>query len=111
VFSIRGMVVLFPGAPVTMVGMAGMMEAAKLVTAGLARRPVERDVPDLARCLGHPGRWPGSHQCRWRLLAVAAHVGERGAAQAAVEMRDAAIAARIELAAGKVADPARTAPY
>jgi hypothetical protein len=38
-FSIRGMVVLFPGAPLSVVGMAIAMEGAKLVTAGwLARR-------------------------------------------------------------------------
>jgi len=38
-FSIRGMVVLFPGAPMSVVGMAIAMEGAKLVTAGwLARR-------------------------------------------------------------------------
>jgi hypothetical protein len=38
-FSIRGMVVLFPGAPLSVVAMAVAMEAAKLVTAGwLARR-------------------------------------------------------------------------
>jgi hypothetical protein len=35
---------------------------------------------------------------------VAAHVGERGAAQTAVETQDAALAARIELAAARVAD-------
>jgi hypothetical protein len=38
-FSIRGMVVIFPGSPVPVVVMAIAMEAAKLVTAGwLARR-------------------------------------------------------------------------
>ncbi len=38
-FSIRGMAVLFPGAPLSVVAMAGAMEASKLVTAGwLARR-------------------------------------------------------------------------
>jgi len=38
-FSIRGMVTLFPGAPVLIIAMATMMESAKLVTAGwLARR-------------------------------------------------------------------------
>jgi hypothetical protein len=34
VFSIRGMVVLFPGAPLTIVTMAIAMESAKLATAG-----------------------------------------------------------------------------
>src|SRR5258706_4827124 len=38
-FSIRGMVVLFPGSPLSVIGMSVAMEAAKLVTAGwLARR-------------------------------------------------------------------------
>jgi hypothetical protein len=38
-FSIRGMVVLFPGSPMSVIGMAVAMESAKLVTAGwLARR-------------------------------------------------------------------------
>jgi hypothetical protein len=38
-FSIRGMVVRFPGAPLSVVAMAAAMEAAKLVTAGwFARR-------------------------------------------------------------------------
>jgi hypothetical protein len=35
---------------------------------------------------------------------VAAHVGERGAAQSAIETQDAALAARIEVAAHTVAD-------
>jgi hypothetical protein len=35
---------------------------------------------------------------------VSAHMGERGAAQAAVETADAALAAKIEVAAGKLAD-------
>jgi hypothetical protein len=38
-FSIKGMLQLFPGAPLLIVAMATMMESAKLVTAGwLARR-------------------------------------------------------------------------
>src|SRR5258708_7560444 len=38
-FSVHGMVTLFPGAPMAVVGMAVAMESAKLVTAGwLARR-------------------------------------------------------------------------
>jgi hypothetical protein len=104
-FSIRGMLMLFPGSPASVVGMACTMEAAKLVTAGwLARR--WRDTLWL-----------------WRLVLVAlvaglavingvgvfsqlvaAHVGERGAAQSAVDTQDAALAAKIEVAAGRVAD-------
>src|SRR5258708_6989784 len=38
-FSIRGMVVLFPGSPISVIGMSVAMEGAKLVTAAwLARR-------------------------------------------------------------------------
>jgi hypothetical protein len=38
-FSIKGMVTLFPGAPVLVIAMASMMETGKLVAAGwLARR-------------------------------------------------------------------------
>src|SRR5258708_16661769 len=104
-FSIRGMVVLFPRAPMSVVGMAIAMEGAKLVTAGwLARR--WRDTA-----------WV------WRFVLtvlvaglaiinaagvyaqlVAAHVGERGAAQSAIETQDAALAARIEVVAHSVAD-------
>jgi hypothetical protein len=104
-FSIRGMTVLFPGAPLSVIAMSVAMESAKLVTAGwLARR-------------WHVTAWV------WRgvlaaLVAglaiinaagvyaqlVAAHVGERGAAQSAVEMQDAAIAAKIEVTAGRVVD-------
>jgi hypothetical protein len=104
-FSIKGMVVLFPGAPVAVVAMAMAMETAKLVTAG----------------------WLAS---RWRATAwvwrfaltgfvlglavinatgvyaqlVAAHVGERGAAQSVVERQSAELVARIEIAAHNVAD-------
>jgi hypothetical protein len=104
-FSIRGMVVLFPGAPMSVVGMAIAMEGAKLVTAGWLAR-----------------RWRGTAWV-WRFVLavlvaglaiinaagvyaqlVAAHVGERGAAQSAIETQDAALAARIEVAAHSVAD-------
>ncbi len=104
-FSIKGMVVLFPGAPQAVVGMAIAMESAKLVTAGwLARR-------------WHVTAW------FWRIALisliaglaiinaagvyaqlVAAHVGERGAATSAIETQDAALAARIEVAVHAVAD-------
>jgi hypothetical protein len=81
------------------------MEGAKLVTAGWLAR-----------------RWRGTAWV-WRFVLavlvaglaiinaagvyaqlVAAHVGERGAAQSAIETQDAALAARIEVAAHGVAD-------
>jgi hypothetical protein len=104
-FSIKGMVVLFPGASLAVVVMASAMEGAKLVTVG----------------------WLAQ---RWRLTAlawrvtlavlvaglavinatgvyaqlVAAHVGERGPATLALKMQDAALAARVGVAAHTVAD-------
>jgi hypothetical protein len=104
-FSIRGMVVLFPGSPLSVIGMSVAMEAAKLVTAGWLAR-----------------RWRATEWV-WRgiLIAlvaglavingvgvfsqlVAAHVGERGAAQSAIETQDAALMARIDVQAHAVAD-------
>jgi len=104
-FSIKGMVVLFPGAPAAVVGMALAMEGAKLATTGwLARR--WQDMAWVWRCI------------LVALLAglavingvgvfsqlVAAHVGERGAAAAGIEMQDAALTARIDVQAHTVAD-------
>jgi hypothetical protein len=104
-FSIKGMVVLFPGSPVAVIGMTVAMEGAKLITAGwLARR-------------WHATAW------LWRLALVAfvlglavinaagvfsqlvaAHIGERGAAQSDIEAKDAALAAKLESQIHIVAD-------
>ncbi len=104
-FSIKGMVVLFPGAPLAVVGMTVAMEGAKLVTAGwLARR--WRVTAWLSRlilvvliaslaCINGVGVFS---------QLVAAHVGERGAARSAIETQDAALAARIDVQAHTVAD-------
>jgi hypothetical protein len=104
-FSIRGMVVLFPGSPVSVVCMAVAMESAKLITAGWLA-----------------SRWRATAWL-WRLVLVtliaglavinsagvyaqlvAAHVGERGATQAALDSRIGDVDARIEVAAARVAD-------
>jgi len=104
-FSIRVMTVLFPGAPMAVIVMACAMEGAKLVTAGWLVR-----------------RW-GVTAWIWRLTLVAlvagltiinatgvyaqlvaAHVGDRCAAASAMKAQDAALAARIEVAAHTVAD-------
>jgi hypothetical protein len=104
-FSIKGMVVLFPGSPVPVIGMSIAMEAAKLITAGWLAR-----------------RWRATAWL-WRLVLVAlvaglavinaagvyaqlvsAHVGDRGAATSAIETQDAALAAKIDVQAHKVAD-------
>jgi hypothetical protein len=104
-FSIKGMVVLFPGTPVAVVALAVAMETAKLVTAGWLA-----------------SRWRATARV-WRLVLVtlvaglavinatgvyaqlvSAHVGERGAVAAAIETQDAELAGRIEVEAHTVAD-------
>ncbi len=99
------MVVLFPGAPLSVVGMAVAMETAKLVATGWLAR-----------------RWRMT-AWTWRLTIVAlacglavinatgvyaqlvaAHIGQRGAAQLAIAMQDAALAERIDVQAHTVAD-------
>lgn len=104
-FSVKGMITLFPGAPLAIVGMAVAMEGSKLVTAGWLAR-----------------HWRATAWI-WRGILVAlvagltvinaagvyaqlvsAHVGERGAATSAIETQDAAVAARIEVATHAVAD-------
>jgi hypothetical protein len=104
-FSVRGMTVLFPGSPVAIIGMTVTMEAAKLVTTGWLSR-----------------RWRVT-AWTWRLVLmalvvglalinaggvyaqlVAAHVGDRGAAQSAIDTQNAALAARIDVQAHTVAD-------
>jgi hypothetical protein len=104
-FSIRGMVTLFPGAPALIIAMATMMESAKLVTAGWLAK-----------------RWRATAWA-WRgvlvvLVAglvltnaagvfsqlVSAHVGKRGAATSAIETQDASLAAHIDVQAHTVAD-------
>jgi hypothetical protein len=104
-FSIKGMTILFPGAPLAVVGMAIAMEAAKLVTAGWLAR----------RWRATAWIWRGILVALVAGLAVinasgvyaqlvAAHLGDRGAAMAGLETQDAALAARIEVAAHAVAD-------
>jgi hypothetical protein len=104
-FSIRGMVVLFPGAPLAIIAMAVTMETAKLVTAGWLAR-----------------RWRSTAWI-WRLVLtalvaglavinatgvyaqlVAAHLGMRGEAAAAIETQDATLAAKIEIQIHSIAD-------
>src|SRR5262249_22967702 len=102
---IRGMVVLFSGSPMSVIGMAVAMESSKLVTAEWLAR-----------------RWRVTAWV-WRFVLAAlvvglafinaagiyaqlveAHVGERGAIAAAIETQDATLAARIEAAAHAVDD-------
>jgi len=104
-FSVKGMVVLFPGAPVAVVAMTVAMEAAKLVTAGWLA-----------------SRWRATAWL-WRLVLVglvtglaiinatgvyaqlvSAHVGERGERESYITTQDAELAGRIEVASHVVAD-------
>jgi len=104
-FSIRGMVTLFPGAPMLIIAMASMMEASKLVAAGWLAR-----------------RWHGTAWI-WRLVLVvlvtglalinaagvyaqlvAAHVGDRAAATSRAEAQTAHLDAKISMQAHNVAD-------
>jgi hypothetical protein len=97
-------VVLFLGSPLSVIGMACAMESAKLVTAGWLAR-----------------RWRATALV-WRLVLmivtglavinaagvyaqlVAAHVGQRGEAAAAIETQEATLAAQIDVASHNVAD-------
>jgi hypothetical protein len=104
-FSIEGMVTLFPGAPVLIIAMATMMESAKLVTAGWLAR----------RWRATAWVWRGVLVVLVVGLAVinaagvfsqlvSAHVRERGAAASVIETQDATLAARIDVQAHTVAD-------
>jgi hypothetical protein len=104
-FSVKGMVVLFPGSPVPVIAMSVAMEAAKLITAGWLAR-----------------RWRATALI-WRTVLVAfvfglavinaagvfsqlvsAHVGDRGAAASHLEAQTADLEAKIDVQAHKVAD-------
>jgi hypothetical protein len=104
-FSVRGMAVLFPGAPISVIGMSIAMEGAKLVTAGwLARHwRAMAWISRLALMTFVTGLAVINGVGVFSQL-VAAHVGERGAATSAMETQDAALAARIDVQAHTVAD-------
>jgi hypothetical protein len=104
-FSIRGMMVLFPGAPAAVVAMAGAMEAAKLVTAAwlAARWNATAWVWRLALVAMIAGVAVINATGVYAQL-VAAHVGAREEAQSAIEMQDAALGGKIEAATHNVAD-------
>ena len=104
-FSIRGMIVLFPGAPTAIVVMGVVIEAAKLVTVaflahqwrllgGLSRTVLVTLVAGLA-AINAAGVYS---------QLVAAHFGDRVAATSAVETEAAALAAKTEVQTQTVAD-------
>jgi hypothetical protein len=104
-FSVKGMVTLFPGSPVLIIAMSSTMEGGKLIGTGwLASR--WRETPWI-----------------WRIVVmvliaglalinaagvasqlVVAHVGQRGTAISAIETQDAALAAKLESQIHIVAD-------
>jgi hypothetical protein len=104
-FSIRGMIVLFPGAPVAIVVMGVAMEAAKLVTVaflahqwrllgGLSRIVLVTLVTGLA-AINAAGVYS---------QLVAAHFGDRISATSAVETEASTLTAKIEVQTQTVAD-------
>jgi hypothetical protein len=105
VFSIRGMAVLFPGAPGTVIAMAGTMEGAKLVTAGwLAARWSRTAWIWRFALVGFIAGLAVINATGVYAQLVAAHVGSRGEAQSAIETQDAALEGKIEVAVHNVAD-------
>src|SRR5260370_1330935 len=99
------MVVLFPGARRAGIGMSAAMETAKLVTAGwLARRWRVTAWFWRFALIGLVSGLAVINAAGVYAQLVAAHVGERGAAQSAIEAQDAALAARIDVQTHAVAD-------
>jgi hypothetical protein len=104
-FSVRGMVVLFPGSPLSVIGMACAMESAKLVTAGwLARRWSYAPWLWRAVLVALVAGLAVINAAGVYAQLVAAHVGEHAVAQSAVETQSAELAAKIDMQAHTVAD-------
>jgi hypothetical protein len=104
-FSIRGMLVLFPGSPMSVVGMAVAMESAKLVAAGwLARRWSQTAFIWRFTLVVLIAGLAVINATGVYAQLVAAHVGNRGAATSAIETQDAALTAWIEVATHQIAD-------
>jgi hypothetical protein len=104
-FSIRGMVVIFPGSPIPVICMAIAMEDAKLVTAGwLARRWSATAALWLVALVAFIFGLAVINATGVYAQLVAAHVGERGAATSHLEEQTADLDARIDVQAHKVTD-------
>jgi len=104
-FSIRGMVVLFPGSPNSVIAMAIAMEAAKLITAGwLARRWRATALIWRAALVAFVFGLAVINAAGVYAQLVAAHVGDRGAATSRLEERTADLDAKISVQAHTVAD-------
>jgi hypothetical protein len=99
---------VLPGSPVPVVVMAIAMEAAKLITAGwLARRWSATAKLWRAALVAFVFGLAVINAAGVYAQLVSAHVGERGAAQSDLEMKDATLAARLESQIHVVADPDR----
>jgi uncharacterized coiled-coil protein SlyX len=104
-FSIRGMVVLFPGSPNSVIAMAIAMEAAKLITAGwLARRWRATALIWRAGLVAFVFGLAVINAAGVYAQLVAAHVGDRGAATSRLEEQTADLEAKISVQAHTVAD-------
>ena len=100
-FSIRGMTVLFPGAPIAVVAMAIAMETAKLVTAGW----LANDGAGVASRPNDPRGRARGHQRHSGLCPAGCRARRgTGAARAHLETQTAGLDTRIEVAAHSVAD-------
>jgi hypothetical protein len=104
-FSLKGLVTLFPGAPVAIVVMGGMMEAAKLVACGWLARNF-RTVPYSFRgiLMALIGGLALINAAGTFSQLTAAHVGDRAVTAATRTMQATDLDTRIEIAAGKLAD-------
>src|SRR5258708_4920088 len=99
------MVVLFPGAPQSVVGMAVAMEAAKLVTPGwLARRWRTTAAVWRVTLVALVAGLAVINATGVYAQMAAAHLSERGAATSTIQTQDAAFAALIDVQAHPVAD-------
>jgi hypothetical protein len=104
-FSVKGMVQLFPGTLLLIIAMAVAMEAAKLITAGwLARRWRATAWVWRAALVAFVFGLAVINAAGVYAQLVAAHVGDRGAATSRLEERTADLDARIDVQANKVAD-------
>jgi hypothetical protein len=104
-FSIRGMVVLFPGAPLSVVVMAIAMESAKLVAAGWLAG-AWRQVPWIFRgiLMALIAGLAAINAAGTFSQLTSAHVGDRVMTAATRTMQATELDSRIEVAAGKLVD-------
>jgi hypothetical protein len=104
-FSIRGMIVLFPGSPTAIVVMGVAMEAAKLVTvAFLAHQWRLLDRLSRAVLVALVAGLAAINAAGVYSQLVAAHFGDRISATSAVETEASALAAKTEVQTQTVAD-------